>query len=431
MGLGEMLRQHLLEPLCAQLCHPKHVVGSAIVEALRLVGIVRCDYDRRLGPDLAGDLQEMSVGGAYEEAVGDRGNDDPGLTVLLLCVLEHVGRRRVSVAALDPLFFELTHDVLVDIDDVNPLQDLWVPHLELRNEHGRDLLEAQENNVALFLFALLVLSVVVPLYFWPAHTAIHTHPQKLEDAGVETDEVRRRNREDGKGPDDDGHRVRIHVAKAYPEAANDQGKLADLRQVDRGNGREPWPAPHNADNSKDAQPPEGQHNNGHEDALENGARRRHRDLHAQSGEEERDEEVPDVLDLSVELRAVGVGGDGDAGNQGRELHGESDERQYCRAADEEAPGQRQHEHELDALGRIEKHGRHYELCVCHGYADEDRNHGECADDAEDLRVRQFWLDGEHDDRPDVLEDEDADREAAGLRAHLALLAEDLRDNHRR
>mmetsp|Transcript_36944 Transcript_36944/g.83929 ORF Transcript_36944/g.83929 Transcript_36944/m.83929 type:complete len:536 (+) Transcript_36944:521-2128(+) len=263
-----------------------------------------------------------------------------------------------------------------------------------------------------------------------APDAVPEPHQEDVQLAVVTDEVGGRDGEESEGPDDDCHGVPLDMLERDAHVADDQGKLAHLREVDRRERGQATPASQPHDHREDAQPSEHQYDHGHEHRLRDHGDGWHGDLHAQAGEEEGDEEVPDELDLPVELRAVGEGGQGDACDERRQLHGEVDEGEDRGAADEEAPGQGEHEHELDAPGGVEEHGGHHELCVCQGDGDEHPDHDEGLEDAQDLGAVEVGLDRQDHDGPDVLEDEDADGQPACGRAHLALLAEHLGDDHR-
>ncbi len=62
--------------------------------------------------------------------------------------------------------------------------------------------------------------------------------------------------------------------------------------------------------------------------------------------------------------------------------------------------------------------------------DEQRALDERTQQRAELRVEQVGLDAQHDDRPDVLEDQHAQRDPARQRVELGLVVEQLHDDHR-
>mmetsp|Transcript_71466 Transcript_71466/g.209470 ORF Transcript_71466/g.209470 Transcript_71466/m.209470 type:complete len:279 (+) Transcript_71466:75-911(+) len=186
-GLHEVLAEHLLEALRAELRHAEDVVRPLLVELLRLVGVVRRHDALRVGPDLAGDLQELRVGRALQQRVGDRGDHDPRLAVV--GVLQDVRLLVVPVGALHASLPELRHDALVDVDDVDPLQDTGVARLELRDEHGGDPVEAQQQDVPLLMVVVLAVALAVAVRPAPAPDAVVRLAQEAVELGVETNQV--------------------------------------------------------------------------------------------------------------------------------------------------------------------------------------------------------------------------------------------------
>mmetsp|Transcript_159759 Transcript_159759/g.512693 ORF Transcript_159759/g.512693 Transcript_159759/m.512693 type:complete len:434 (-) Transcript_159759:509-1810(-) len=221
------------------------------------------------------------------------------------------------------------------------------------------------------------------------------------------------------------------MAEVYPQAADDQSELTDLRQVDGGHGRESVAALETEDDREDADPSDDQHDDGHQEGLADGADRGDRNLHAEAHEKERDEKVSDVLDLAVELCTVREGRQRHAGDQGCQLHGQPDEGQRGEAAHEEAPSEGDDEHQLDGSRSEDEYRRHHELRIAQGHHDEHRDEPEGLEQFEGLGFREVGLDGEDHDGPDVLEDQNADRQPPGRGVHLGEFCEELHHDHGR
>mmetsp|Transcript_27608 Transcript_27608/g.83244 ORF Transcript_27608/g.83244 Transcript_27608/m.83244 type:complete len:596 (+) Transcript_27608:236-2023(+) len=323
--------------------------------------------------------------------------------------------------------------MLVEVDDVDLGEEVRVVVFEMRDEHGGDFVEAEQHDVpvdvvaALFMhFARVALGIALAAKDPPAGPA-----QQAVELVVLPDHHRRQNGHDGEGPNDDGERVLLDVALVLPQTADHQGEFADLRQVDRGHcGQAVAPSEHVHD-QEDTNPSHNQDGERDQESLSDDRERGRGDLHPQAHEEQRDEEVPDVLDLAVELGAVGERRQRDAGDEGRELHGQADEGQGREGAHEEAPRQRDHQHQLHGPRRVREDGWHHKLRVPQGDDDQGNDHAEREEDAQHLWALQVGLDGQHHDRPNVLEDQDAHREAAGGGVHLRVLGEQLDDDHGR
>mmetsp|Transcript_72900 Transcript_72900/g.225440 ORF Transcript_72900/g.225440 Transcript_72900/m.225440 type:complete len:377 (-) Transcript_72900:461-1591(-) len=369
-----------------------------------------------LGPDALRDLQELHVRDALQEGVGDGGDHD--VHGALVAAGQLLGGGKVAPAALDALLPKAGHVPGVDVDDVDPLKDPGVPNLELSDEQRSDFVEAEENDVP-----VLFLEDLFPLIFvrdvqgassaqgW--HRALHDADHGTHNLLVVADGTTVEDRQNDERPHHDRHCCFLDVAKAAAledaHAADDDGELADLRDVDRGEGGDPRLAAHGQEEPEYADPPYRQHDHHDQDGLRDDIHFGHGHVHPDAGEEERDEKVPDVLDLAVEVLAVGEGGQGAACNDRGELHGEAHEGQDRRAADEEAPGEREHEHQLDALGGVQQDGGHHELRVRQRYGDEDDDHEQVLHDLPDVGLMHSGLNGKHHNRPDVLAHEDAIR----------------------
>mmetsp|Transcript_6319 Transcript_6319/g.14963 ORF Transcript_6319/g.14963 Transcript_6319/m.14963 type:complete len:345 (+) Transcript_6319:237-1271(+) len=344
--MGAMVGQQLVEAFSTEFCHANDIVGPSIIQILCLVGAVGSRDKVAIGPDLARNPQQFLVCHALQQRVGDGG--DHYRCLPLLAAGQVPGGGKIPPTALDPLLTETRHSGRVDVDDVDPAKDGRVPELELRDEHCRNPVEAKEDNVLVIIskdFIVLVQHINV-LPTLPAQLptiqspgATHQAPDKL--AAV-ADRVAIDNGQNSEGPDNDRHGFCTDMTKAaafgQPHAADYNGKLANLGEVDRGYGALSRFSTKQQDQGKDAQPPYGQDHHCNQQRRQHCANPGDRYLHAHASEEERDEEVAYELDLAVEILTVGEGGQRGPSNERRHLHGQTNKGQDCCAAQEEAPG---------------------------------------------------------------------------------------------
>mmetsp|Transcript_61371 Transcript_61371/g.161273 ORF Transcript_61371/g.161273 Transcript_61371/m.161273 type:complete len:793 (+) Transcript_61371:260-2638(+) len=430
-----VLAEEHVEALGAQLGHPEDVVGAVLVELLRLNRVVRRDDVVRLGPDFPRHPEDLQVRGAAQHGVRDRREDDPRLGQV--GVDEHLLHGDVvDKRALHALLPHRGHGIFVVVDHVHLLQELRSLERDLGEQHHGDPVEAEQDDVARVLrLQLLPLGPPLPHDDLGPRLAEELEQDAVpepEDLVVVLDAVDGPDVEDREGKQKDDHRVRGDVPEALPHDAEHQGELADLRQVDRRQRREAHAAALEADDRADPDGPGHHREERQDDRLEKEAERGHRDLHTEAREEERDEEVSDVLDLRVELRAVREGCEGDAGRERGELHGDADERHDGDAADEEAPGQGHDEHQLHALLAVVHHGGRHELRVEQGDGEHEELDADVLDDVAGVRaLGEVRLEGHDDDGPAVLAEEHADREASrGGVAFSALVIQDPLHDHR-
>mmetsp|Transcript_103778 Transcript_103778/g.334572 ORF Transcript_103778/g.334572 Transcript_103778/m.334572 type:complete len:307 (+) Transcript_103778:482-1402(+) len=300
---------------------------------------------------------EFLVASALQKGVRNRGDDDARR--LGLCLPHDVRGGDVTAGALDAHRVQLVQCLLIEVDHVDGGQQLGRAGLDLRHEHEGDLVEAQQHDVALLSVILDGIRFLRSI----ATSAIVPVADLHEDCDAVPDQDRR---EDGSAQERDQNRLQralVNVSVRHAQGAKDQPELADLPQVHRREGGHARVLAHEPDRQEDARGTYQHSHEGEEDAQEDVHGPWDGQHHAHAGEEETHEEVTDVLDLFVEVRAVREGAQGGAGDQRRELHRQAHEGQDRGGADEEAPGEGQDEHQLNALGGVVEHRWHYELCV--------------------------------------------------------------------
>mmetsp|Transcript_77180 Transcript_77180/g.194086 ORF Transcript_77180/g.194086 Transcript_77180/m.194086 type:complete len:230 (-) Transcript_77180:62-751(-) len=221
-------------------------------------------------------------------------------------MLQHVGRRDVAVRARHALLPQLWHDMLVEIDHVQLCEQMRAVVLTMSDQHGGHLVEAQEDDVAVNVVGTLFLGArrVAVDGGAPAEGALRGAGEDAVDRVVVADHEGRQDGEEREGPDQDGEGVLVDVPVGHAQAADHEGELRDLGEVDRRDCAQSLPTTEQIDHREDADPTHDQHDDRDEASLPDGIYARGRDLHAEADEEEGDEEVPDVLDLSIELRAI-------------------------------------------------------------------------------------------------------------------------------
>mmetsp|Transcript_103780 Transcript_103780/g.334580 ORF Transcript_103780/g.334580 Transcript_103780/m.334580 type:complete len:327 (+) Transcript_103780:482-1462(+) len=318
---------------------------------------------------------EFLVASALQKGVRNRGDDDARR--LGLCLPHDVRGGDVTAGALDAHRVQLVQCLLIEVDHVDGGQQLGRAGLDLRHEHEGDLVEAQQHDVALLSVILDGIRFLRSI----ATSAIVPVADLHEDCDAVPDQDRR---EDGSAQERDQNRLQralVNVSVRHAQGAKDQPELADLPQVHRREGGHARVLAHEPDRQANARQTYRHTHDGDEDAKEEGRWRWDGQHHAHAGEEETQEEVTDVLDLRVEVRAVWEGAQGGAGDQRRELHRQAHEGQDGGGADEEAPSEGQDKHQLDALGGVVEHRWHYELCVAEGERDQKREHAQGLDDA--------------------------------------------------
>mmetsp|Transcript_99600 Transcript_99600/g.319635 ORF Transcript_99600/g.319635 Transcript_99600/m.319635 type:complete len:327 (-) Transcript_99600:757-1737(-) len=320
-------------------------------------------------------LDDLLVGGALQESVRNRGDDDARRLGLRL--RQDVPRGDVTATALDAHRLQLGQGPPVEVDHMHGAQQLGRAGLDLRHEHEGDLVEAQQHDAALLAVILdsgrslrlnAALALVPPAALHKDFVAVPD--QKRRDDGCEHERDQHRLQ-----------RVLSDVLVGHAQGAEDQRELADLRQIDRRDDAHTHVLAHEPDGQADAHETYRHTHESDEDAQQEGQGRWDGQHHSHAGEEETQEEVTDVLDLRVEVRAVWEGAQGGAGDQRRELHRQAHEGQDGGGADEEAPSEGQDKHQLDALGGVVEHRWHYELCVAEGERDQKREHAQGLDDA--------------------------------------------------
>mmetsp|Transcript_10931 Transcript_10931/g.24889 ORF Transcript_10931/g.24889 Transcript_10931/m.24889 type:complete len:237 (+) Transcript_10931:572-1282(+) len=236
---------------------------------------------------------------------------------------------------------------------MDPVKELRAAQLELGDEHRGDPVEAKQNYVPTFLLehVVLLLGCCACLQGRLAavgQNALREARHHADDLLAMVDGVAVQERHDGKGPDYNCHGVLCHVPEAATfidsHAADHNGKLADLRQVDGGKRSLAGLPAKGDDEHEDANPPDDRDKRHHEHRLAHDIHGRERHLHANARKEQRDEEVSNILDLAVEVLTIGESGEGATRNDRGELHRQANEGQDRHAADEEAPREGQHEH---------------------------------------------------------------------------------------
>ena len=149
----------------------------------------------------------------------------------------------------------------------------------------------------------------------------------------------------------------------------------------------------------------------------------HRDLHAQRDEEEGHEEVADAGRLGDHVKAVGEGRKADPGDQRAHLAREPD--QAGDGRQEEAPGEGADEHQLGRLGDSAEEVREQVLGDDQAGQHERRAFQQAQRERKQGRALEVGLDGQHGHRPEVLDDEDAERDPARQGVELELVVEQL------
>ena len=209
---------------------------------------------------------------------------------------------------------------------------------------------------------------------------------------------------------------------------DDDRELAHLGEVDRGHDARPQPEAQGVE--------DGHHDDAADDHEDRGRQRqlehlqaRDRDLHAERDEEEGDEEVADADRLGDHVDVVGKCRQAHARDQGSHLAGEPD--QARRARQEEAPAKRGDKHELRRLGHHAEQVRQHVLGEARSRATTSTapRHREPRSGTR-FGLRMFGCTASIADRPQVLDDQHAERDPAGERVELELVVQDLDDDQR-
>mmetsp|Transcript_135233 Transcript_135233/g.337363 ORF Transcript_135233/g.337363 Transcript_135233/m.337363 type:complete len:521 (-) Transcript_135233:140-1702(-) len=420
-----VLIQQLMEPLRGQFRHPQHVVGAGLIELRGLLGIVCGDDHVGVGPDLPCCLHQAFIGDALQQRVGDRGDHNAWSLVLRLA--EHLGRGNVAASALQAQFAEFRHDVFVEVDDVERPQEFRCLSLELCNQHKGDLVETEEHDLSV----LILLTVTMRNGGRAPQGLLHDTGDPGVEHVVVLDHQSAGNAQDREDEDHDLQGFLVDMAVRHTEGANHEGKLPELREVDRRDACRPGVAAERPCRKEDANPASQDEHQGDEDAEDDIDELGHWEHHPHSGKEQDEEEVADVLDLAVEVGAVRESAQRRACDKRGDLHWKADDRQDGTRADEETPRERQDQHELDTLRSVKQHGGHHELRVEQRTHDQDPDHGEGLDNAHWAGSGDIGLKSQHNDSPNVLAQQHSHAEPAGDRVQLALLAQQLDHDHRR
>ncbi|MGC3990513.1 MAG: hypothetical protein QM796_12700 [Chthoniobacteraceae bacterium] len=190
---------------------------------------------------------------------------------------------------------------------------------------------------------------------------------------------------------------------------HDQRKFADLAEIERRQEAGPDPLLEQVKRGESGQETADHGEEGEDHRANDQAARRHRNGHPKADEEERNEEIPQTGDLGGHVERVGKGGDGDAGNEGAHFPGEL---QPCgQFTDQEAPGNRADQHQLGQAGNAAKQVGQYKPADQQGHREQDRHMRKGHQQLADLQIVQAGLDGEEENDEQVLQHQQAQRDA--------------------
>ena len=332
--------------------------------------------------------------------------------------------RHVAVDAVDLALLQLPDHVRVEVDDDGLLQQApalaaRLGRLQLIEDRAGVTEEAEEDQPVIGELSLRLGRHAVEVM---DAEPLEKPADRLGDGVVVADQVGAGHRGDGEGDDHDADDGRADLAAGQAQGGDHDREFADLGQVDAGHQADPVSQPEPVEDREDdraAQHQEAAGSQGGQDQAEAGDG----DHHAEGDEEERHEEVAEVGHLGDHVDVVGEGREADPRDQGAHLPGEADE--AGGPGQEEAPGQRGREDQLGLLRhRAEEPGQDV---AADGQAPEDQQHAfqEGGQQRRRVGVRQVRLGGEHDDRPEILADQDPERDPAGERVQLPLVVEQL------
>ena len=215
--------------------------------------------------------------------------------------------------------------------------------------------------------------------------------------------------------------------KRHAERRDHDRELAHLGEVDGGHDARSQPQAQRVKDRDDHDAADDHKDRGGEGKLEH-RQARNRDLHAEGDEEQGHEKVADAHRLGDDVDVIRKCGKTHAGDQSPHLPRETD--QAGGAGQEEAPAQRRHQHELGCFGHGPKQVRQYVFRERETADHEHRAAPQRAQQGNQVWVQQIRLHREHPDRPQVLDDEHAQRDAPRQGVELELVIENLDHDQR-
>ncbi len=256
-----------------------------------------------------------------------------------------------------------------------------------------------------------------------------------------------RRRGDGgqhEGEDDGARQVARQVAEIDAEEGDHQAEFGDLGDAHRSDLGVALVEAVEIEHREQDQLARRDRRDGDADGEQQHARSaRRRDAEPEADEEQRHEEILHHADLGDDLGGVGQAGNGGAGNQ--RAHARADVEVHLHAErhlgdrveagaeedDGEAPADRADQDDLRHLGDPAEGDRDQRAGAGEGEGGEQADAEEGGEDRQDVGLVQAGLQDDHDDRPQVLEDQQAEGDAAGHRVELEGFLEQLDDQQRR